>query len=460
MKRKTNVPNVLNIECRLDNHFSYYVDANGLLKGEWGGFEELNEKGPNGEKMYSLYYNRFSQDVEINEFGLFYNKFSCKKYDAVLKLNKYFYLCEKNNRLGLIDNYGDTVLHVAYNDITPCFEREYVFIVTTETGKFLTNFSSAMTSEVYDDIFIVFNSVIYNENNKYGFLNIHGQVLTKPIFIAHRFNTGSLIYEFQGLYFDVFIKDDLLYGRIPLYEYDNCFRVGSDSINCFYITEKKGKYGLLSSMTRCISEPVLDEILLYNPKNKWSKGMYKTYFLDNKTGKSIEAIFIMARIGEKYILFNAETGKCIIDNCESMRYKSAYRDSDNDYIEYSKNGKIGYVSYGGIVISPEEYEDIYIGFDFFYVEKNGKKGVLHPSGVELFPCVYDSIRGDIFGEFHLIRDGKEEHVRTENHSSQFYYERPTYGKYADSYVQSEMGWSDDDIDTVLDGDPDAYWNID
>jgi len=35
-----------------------------------------------------------------------------------------------------------------------------------------------------------------------------------------------------------------------------------------------------------------------------------------------------------------------------------------------------------------------------------------------------------------------------------------FGRYAGTYVQDEMGWSDDDIDTVLEGDPDAYWNID
>jgi len=35
-----------------------------------------------------------------------------------------------------------------------------------------------------------------------------------------------------------------------------------------------------------------------------------------------------------------------------------------------------------------------------------------------------------------------------------------YGRYAGTYVQDEMGWSDEDIDTVLDGDPDAYWTID
>lgn len=29
-----------------------------------------------------------------------------------------------------------------------------------------------------------------------------------------------------------------------------------------------------------------------------------------------------------------------------------------------------------------------------------------------------------------------------------------------SYAQDEMGYSDDDIDTIFDGDPSAYWNID
>lgn len=37
---------------------------------------------------------------------------------------------------------------------------------------------------------------------------------------------------------------------------------------------------------------------------------------------------------------------------------------------------------------------------------------------------------------------------------------PTYGRYAGSYAQDEMGYSDDDIDTIFDGDPLAYWNID
>lgn len=33
-------------------------------------------------------------------------------------------------------------------------------------------------------------------------------------------------------------------------------------------------------------------------------------------------------------------------------------------------------------------------------------------------------------------------------------------RYTGSYAQDEMGYSDNDIDTIFDGDPDAYWNID
>lgn len=41
-----------------------------------------------------------------------------------------------------------------------------------------------------------------------------------------------------------------------------------------------------------------------------------------------------------------------------------------------------------------------------------------------------------------------------------YDDERTYENYNGSYAQDVEGWSDQDIDDVLDGDPDAYWNID
>lgn len=40
------------------------------------------------------------------------------------------------------------------------------------------------------------------------------------------------------------------------------------------------------------------------------------------------------------------------------------------------------------------------------------------------------------------------------------YEKESYGQYAGTYAQDVEGLSDDFINDALDGEPDAYWNID
>jgi hypothetical protein len=81
--------------------------------------------------------------------------------------------------------------------------------------------------------------------------------------------------------------------------------------------------------------------------------------------------------------------------------------------------------------------------------------------------VVDEIKA-IKPEFTLTEEGKqklddkyktwESDQEVENDD---YYEREsTYEKYNGSYAQDVEGWSDQDIDDVFDGEPDAYWNID
>ena len=147
--KETANPKRVKIERRIGDHMSYYVDSNGLLKGEWGGYEELNDKGPNGETMFEIFYNRFMQRITINEYGFFYNIFSCEKYDGVIKLSEELYLCEKNDRFGLLDNNEKSILHTCYNNIFCYDKKRGVFIVSTETGKFLFNYRQAISSEVY-----------------------------------------------------------------------------------------------------------------------------------------------------------------------------------------------------------------------------------------------------------------------------------------------------------------------
>lgn len=80
---------------------------------------------------------------------------------------------------------------------------------------------------------------------------------------------------------------------------------------------------------------------------------------------------------------------------------------------------------------------------------------------EIFPNIYIS---DTF-ERQRNQQLQEKDIDVEIHNEGcndfcFMEDEPTYERYNGSYAQDEMGYSDDDIDTIFDGDPSAYWNID
>lgn len=57
-------------------------------------------------------------------------------------------------------------------------------------------------------------------------------------------------------------------------------------------------------------------------------------------------------------------------------------------------------------------------------------------------------------------ENEQEDYEEDYDDSNDYNERDSYGRYAGSYAQDVEGLSDDFIDDVLGGEPDAYWNID
>lgn len=68
-----------------------------------------------------------------------------------------------------------------------------------------------------------------------------------------------------------------------------------------------------------------------------------------------------------------------------------------------------------------------------------------------------SVVQNIDDDYLMASDDDEHDYDNNRHDSE---EPPTYGRYRGSYAQDVMGYSDDDIDTIFDGDPSAYWNID
>lgn len=116
--------------------------------------------------------------------------------------------------------------------------------------------------------------------------------------------------------------------------------------------------------------------------------------------------------------------------------------------------------------------------------ENPKWGIIDLKGNEVLPAIYDEIwnfEGKCRNSTKVVKDGQNFEFRFDTLELQTYspkglrtvysiddnYESnswdnygTTYGKYAGSYAQDVMGYSDDVIDDAFDGDPDAYWNID
>ena len=73
---------------------------------------------------------------------------------------------------------------------------------------------------------------------------------------------------------------------------------------------------------------------------------------------------------------------------------------------------------------------------------------------------YPDFPGNDFLDEHVLHETDYRSNYHFYHRNDYYDEPRHYEEYAGTYVQDVMGWSDEMIDDALDGDPDAYWNID
>ena len=124
-------------------------------------------------------------------------------------------------------------------------------------------------------------------------------------------------------------------------------------------------------------------------------------------------------------------------------------------------GKFSGCTLGEVLTFNPEYLD--------WVVKNvsGRICIIEDTAIQEIKMIFPYFMiTDEFDSYRKMRIVEYEDVEDEsceddyNDSYYSYTDEPTYGRYAGSYAQDEMGYSDDDIDTIFDGDPDAYWNID
>lgn len=143
---------------------------------------------------------------------------------------------------------------------------------------------------------------------------------------------------------------------------------------------------------------------------------------------------------------------------------------------------------GPLILAGKEYQWISAKDDYTGLSRvktlDGKWGIIDEDGNEVLKAEYDSIwkfEGKQRYDTKVIKDGierccnlfalrypEEEEVEEEYYEDSYedetgieeYEEERHFGRYAGSYAQDDMGYSDEEIDSIFDGDPSAYWNID
>ena len=358
----------------------------------------------------------------------------------------FFAIVEMNNKYGVVSSKNELLLECIYDEIK-CYKNSTTFRILLENEYFAVNFINKIGPFKVDKDYICisdyttftdrdkYQKVLENSglgNRKYAFLERNGKcgvilddgtlwidTIFDKICKFRVYNSPYLV----GLYAEVKSIDDyrsfidykgLFYGVIPSYEYNIAIKLLYE--NRYIVKNKDNMWGIVDGNNKVISDFRYTDYI----RHPRSSLIYKT---------SAERF----KDKDGYVLVSLFDGEQLTCHYESISF--------NGYI--------------------------------YKVQKNGKYGILNRDGHCLVPCEYDYI-GPFVGNVFVIKNGIEGHIENDvfvpnrqsgeisksSCSDSFYQERPTYSKYSGSYAQDEMGYSDDDIDTIFDGDPDAYWNID
>lgn len=291
---------------------------------------------------------------------------------------KYF-VAKEGEYYGVIDRTGTKIVDTKYNDVKIPNPEKDVFICYTDKKTEVLNSMSEQLLLEYENVEplrlknissnLMYEKTVlkYNENGKFGIINLEGKKLTKAIYDeidTLQFKEGELIVKIDNKYGVININGATLvkinYDKI---EADKYYREDTGYKNDGYIvsntTEEGYRYGYVNIKGKEIIEVAYNEL-------------YRLQDIQNNN----DAYIICAKNG-KYGLF--KNGEKIIEN----DYQELIYSENNNTIIAKKGKNHGAISLTGKKLLPIEYEKIDTIGDYFYAsisenktevfDKEGKK---------------------------------------------------------------------------------------
>jgi len=295
------------------------------------------------------------------------NKTSFDYEIAQIKEYNYF-IFEQEDKYGVIDKNGNTVIEPNFEAIQLPNQEKAVFICVESYNKDSDEYKTIVYNEKKEVLFSEYQNiqaipiytnidttpyeksvVTYKIDNKYGIVSIDGKKITEPIYDE----INSMSYK-EGT----------------------------------FIVKQGEKYGVINLNGKIVIEPVYDTIESDN------------YYSENKNNPKVG--FIVSKKTEDgfrygYINYN---GKLILDTIYTeIERVTEIADENELYFIAFKDGQAGLLKEDKIILN-YEYEDIQYNVlnNIFIVQRNGKQGAVTKLGENILYPEYDII---LFGGLYL-----------------------------------------------------------
>lgn len=316
-------------------------------------------------------------------------------------ISKDYFASFKNNKWGIIDESGVTVIDPSYTEmlVVPNNKKD-IFICTYdvnyETGTYKTKAINSKHQPIftnYDQVEAISNKDENNnlwyessvlkvtKNNKYGLINLEGNEITNIEY--------DEIVGLEGLENILKVKKDNLYGVLDnegnillKTEYKDIKKLGKDKKEGFIVQTEEGKYGIYDYLGNQILDSNYEEIL-----NVYSN----EFFVVKKQGKEI----LIKKDGTEVLTGEIATYDEI---------KQILKNTENGVI-FTKENKYGVMKTTGEVIIEPSFEELKEAKSGVLIAKqSGKYAIIDMEKNNKTEYKYTSIEYDAKSDIYIAED--------------------------------------------------------